>query len=298
MARADFDSLARDQFIGNNVAGARMDAEVIVIEPPRGWQGLGVRELLGARELLGFLVWREIRVRYAHTALGVLWTVLQPLATMALFTVVFARLGGVASDGVPYPLFALVGLVTWTYVSSAISGAADSLIANPTLVTRVYFPRLVIPLAPVGAGLLDLVVAGMLLVGALLYYGIMPPVARVWLLVPVTMVLVLTTAGLGILLAAVNLRFRDARYAIPFALQLWFFATPIAWPMTTLPERWRGVFALNPLAGVVEGYRAALLPAAPLDWSQLGIAAVLSLLLFLAGVTWFRRAERQFADLA
>jgi lipopolysaccharide transport system permease protein len=275
-----------------------MDRDVVVIEPPRGWQGLGARELMGARELLGFLVWREIRVRYAHTTLGILWTVLQPLATMALFTVVFARLGGVASAGVPYPLFALVGLVTWTYVSSAISGAADSLIANPTLVTRVYFPRLVIPLAPVGAALIDLAVAGTLLAGALVWYGILPSLARIWLVVPATMILVLTTAGLGILLSAVNLRFRDARYAIPFALQLWFFGSPIAWPMTSLPERWRPLFALNPLAGVVEGYRAALLPAAPLDWSQLALSGALSATLFVAGVTWFRRAERMFADLA
>ncbi len=275
-----------------------MDRDLIAIEPPRGWQGLGVRELVRARELLGFLMWREIRVRYAHTTLGILWTVLQPLATMALFTVVFARLGGMASDGVPYPLFALVGLVTWTYVSSAISGAADSLITNPTLVTRVYFPRLVIPLAPVGAGILDLLVAGVLLLAALLWYGIMPPLARVWLLVPVTVILVTATAGLGILLSAVNLRFRDARYTIPFALQLWFFASPIAWPMTTLPPRWQPLFALNPLAGVIEGYRAALLPAAPLDWSHLATSAVVALVLLLGGVTWFRRAERMFADMA
>ena len=275
-----------------------MDHNVIVIKPPSGWQGLGARELVEARELLGFLMWREIRIRYAHTTLGILWTVLQPLATMAIFTLVFARLGGVASEGVPYPLFALVGLVTWTYVSSAIAAAADSLIANPTLVTRVYFPRLVIPLAPVGAGLLDLAVAGTLLVVALLWYGIMPPLGRVWLVVPVTAILVVATAGLGILLSAVNLRFRDARYAIPFALQLWFFASPIAWPMTTLPERWRAIFALNPLVGVVEGYRAALLPAAPLDLSLLGTAAVVSVLLCLGGVAWFRRAERSFADIA
>jgi lipopolysaccharide transport system permease protein len=275
-----------------------MDAEPIVIEPPRGWQGLGARELVGARELLGFLMWREIRVRYAHTTLGVLWTVLQPLATMALFSVVFARIGGVASDGVPYPLFALIGLVTWTYVTTAIAGAAESLITNPTLVTRVYFPRLVIPLAPVGAGLLDLMVATVLLVGALLWYGIIPDLARVWLLIPLTLMLVVAVAGIGILLSAVNLRFRDARYAIPFALQLWFFASPIAWPLSTLPDRWRPVFALNPLAGIIEGYRAALLPAAPLDWSHIGTAAVLAVALLLGGVTWFRRTERTFADLA
>ncbi|MEO7455258.1 MAG: ABC transporter permease [Gemmatimonadaceae bacterium] len=275
-----------------------MDGELIVIEPPRGWRGLGLRELAGARELLGFLMWREIRVRYAHTTLGVLWTVLQPLATMALFTVVFARLGGVASDGVPYPLFALVGLVTWTYVSSAISGAADSLIANPTLVTRVYFPRLVIPLAPVGAGLLDLAVAGVLLVFALAWYGIMPSLARVWLIIPATALLVVATAGLGILLSAINLRFRDARYTIPFALQLWFFASPIAWSTASLPDRWRSLFAINPLSGIIEAYRAALLPAAPLDPSHLAGAAVVSVLLLVGGVSYFRRAERSFADIA
>lgn len=275
-----------------------MDAEQVVIEAPRGWQGFGTRELWQARELLGFLMWREMRVRYAHATLGVLWTVLQPLATMAVFTVVFARFGGVAATGVPYPLFALIGLVTWTYVSSAISAASDSLIANPTLVTKVYFPRLVIPLAPVGAGLVDLVIAAVLLIAGLLYYGIVPSLARIWLIVPATVILVLATAGLGVLLSAINLRFRDARYTIPFALQLWFFASPIAWSMSSLPERWRAAFTINPLAGIIEGYRAALLPSAPFDAGHLGVAALVSLVIFLFGVSVFRRAERMFADLA
>ena len=269
----------------------------VVIEA-EGTEGLGLRELFDARELLVFLIWREIRVRYAHTVLGVLWTVLQPLATMALFTVIFSRMTSVAPAGVPYPVFALIGLVAWSYVSGAVAGSAESLIANPTLITKVYFPRLAIPLAPIGAGLLDFVVSSTLLVLALLYYRIVPSFPRVLLVVPITAVLILATAGIGIFLSAVNLRFRDARYTIPFALQLWFFGSPIAYALASLPERYRVLFLVNPLAGIIEGYRAALLPAAPLEWSHLAAATLTSVLLFIAGVVYFRGAERSFADVA
>ena len=269
-----------------------------VVIDAEGNGGLGVRELVEARELLLFLIWREIRVRYAHTVLGVLWTVLQPLATMALFTVIFSRLTNVAPLGVPYPIFALIGLVAWTYVAGAVAGSAESLIANPTLITKVYFPRLAIPLAPVGAGLLDFAVSSALLVLGLLYYRIVPPFPRVLLVVPITVMLVLATAGIGILLSAVNLRFRDARYTIPFALQLWFFGSPIAYALSSLPDKYRTLFLLNPLAGIIEGYRSALLPNSPLEWSHLAGAALTSVLLFVAGVVYFRGAERSFADLA
>jgi lipopolysaccharide transport system permease protein len=269
----------------------------VVIDAESG-AGRGVRELVRARELLFFLIWREIRVRYAHTVLGVLWTVLQPLATMALFTVIFSRLTAVAPIGVPYPIFALIGLVAWTYVAGAVAGAAESLIANPTLITKVYFPRLAIPLAPVGAGLLDFVVSAVLLILGLLYYRIAPPFPHLLLVVPLTVMLVLATAGIGIFLSALNLRFRDARYTIPFALQLWFFGSPIAYSLSSLPDRYRTVFILNPLAGIIEGYRSALLPNSPLEWSHLASAAATSLLLFVGGVVYFRGAERSFADLA
>jgi len=269
-----------------------------VVIDAEGNGGLGVRELVEARELLLFLIWREIRVRYAHTVLGVLWTVLQPLATMALFTVIFSRLTNVAPVGVPYPIFALIGLVAWTYVAGAVAGSAESLIANPTLITKVYFPRLAIPLAPVGAGLLDFAVSSVLLVLGLLYYRIVPPFPRVLLVVPITVMLVLATAGIGILLSAVNLRFRDARYTIPFALQLWFFGSPIAYALSSLPDKYRTLFLLNPLAGIIEGYRSALLPNSPLEWSHLAGAALTSVLIFVAGVVYFRGAERSFADLA
>ncbi|MEO8336686.1 MAG: ABC transporter permease [bacterium] len=269
----------------------------VVIEAEAS-EGLGVRELVEARELLFFLIWREVRVRYAHTVLGVLWTVLQPLATMALFTVIFSRFTNVAPAGVPYPIFALIGLVAWSFVAGAVTGSAESLIANPTLITKVYFPRLAIPLAPVGAGLLDFAVSSTLLAVALVYYRIVPSFPRVLLVVPLTVLLVLATAGIGILLSAVNLRFRDARYTIPFALQLWFFGSPIAYALSSLPDGYRALFLVNPLAGIVEGYRSALLPNAPLEWTHLGGAALTSVLLFIAGVVYFRGAERSFADLA
>ncbi|MEO5814963.1 MAG: ABC transporter permease [Gemmatimonadaceae bacterium] len=269
----------------------------VVIEAEKR-DGLGLRELVDARELLLFLVWREIRVRYAHTVLGVLWTVLQPLATMALFTIIFSRLTNVAPPGVPYPMFALIGLVAWSYVAGAVAGSAESLIANPTLITKVYFPRLAIPLAPVGAGLLDFAVSSALLILGLLYYRIVPSFPRVLLVVPITTLLVLATAGIGVFLSAANLRFRDARYTIPFALQLWFFGSPIAYSLSSLPDRYRTLFLLNPLAGIIEGYRAALLPDVPLEWSHLGGAALTSVLLFVTGVVYFRGAERSFADLA
>lgn len=273
------------------------DLNEVVIEA-EGEQGLGIRALIDARELFFFLVWREIRVRYAHTVLGVLWTVLQPLATMALFSVIFSRMPSVAPPGVPYPIFALIGLVAWSYVAGAVAASAESLIANPTLITKVYFPRLAIPLASVGAGLLDFAVSWALLVLALLYYRIVPSFPRVLLLVPITTVLVLATAGIGVFLSAANLRFRDARYAIPFALQLWFFGSPIAYSLSSLPDRYHMLFLLNPLAGIIEGYRAALLPDAPLEWWRLAGAALTSVLLFVAGAVYFRGAERSFADLA
>jgi lipopolysaccharide transport system permease protein len=217
---------------------------------------------------------------------------------MALFTVIFSRLTNVAPTSVPYPIFALIGLVAWSYVAGAVAGSAESLIANPTLITKVYFPRLAIPLAPVGSGLLDLAVSSSLLMLGLLYYRIVPPFPRLLLVVPLTLLLVLATAGIGILLSALNLRFRDARYTIPFLLQLWFFGSPIAYSLSSLSDRYRTVFLLNPLAGIIEGYRSALLPDSPVQWSHLAGAAATSMVLFITGVAYFRAAERSFADVA
>jgi lipopolysaccharide transport system permease protein len=254
-----------------------------------------LREVWEQRELLAFLTWRDVRVRYKQTALGAAWAVLQPALTMLVFSVFFGRLAGVPSDGVPYPVFAYCGLLPWQLFAFALNGAAQSLTANERLVTKVYFPRLVLPLSAVLAGLVDFVVAFALLVPLMLFYGVRPGPAIV--LLPACIALAVATAiAVGLGLCALNVRFRDVRYALPFLTQFWMFATPIAYPGSLVPERWRAWLGLNPMAGVVEGFRYALLgtPApGPLVWVSAGVV----LLALLASLLYFLRVERAFADI-
>ena len=269
---------------------------VIRIRPSEGWIPLDLRELWEYWDLLSVLVWREIRVRYKQTAIGGAWALLQPLLSMGVLSVLFGHLVRVPSEGVPYPLFVLSALVPWTYFTHALTKASHSLVAHRMLLTKVYFPRLIIPLAAVLAGFMDFLIAFLLLPVLMLYYGVIPTAAILTL--PLFILLAIATAlGVGLWLATVNVAYRDVANTLPFLTQLWFFATPVAYPSRLLPEPWHIIFGLNPMAGVVEGFRWALLghtPHAPgslLAVSALAVAGVL-----VGGLYYFRRKEDTFAD--
>jgi homopolymeric O-antigen transport system permease protein len=267
----------------------------LTIRPRKGWQPVDWKEIFLYRELLAFLMWRDIKIRYRQTLLGGLWAVLQPLIAMLIFTFVFNRLAGVKSDGPPYPLFAFAGLVPWTFFSTAVSQSSNSLVANQQLVSKVYFPRVFIPLGAVGALLLDMAFS-LLLLGVLMlhYRWALGPAA---LLLPIfVLAAVLSASGLGMILSALNVSFRDVKYAVPFLIQMGIFVTPVIYPARYIPERWQVLMGLNPMAGVVIGFRHCLLGSAA-SWGVMGVSLGVSLALFVAGLLVFRRMERRFADI-
>lgn len=269
--------------------------EVIRIRPSSGWRALDLRELWRYRELLWFLAVRDIKVRYKQTALGVAWAVLQPLLTMVVFSIFFGKLANIPSDGVPYPLFALVGLLPWQLFAHALTQSSGSLVAEQRLITKVYFPRLIVPLASVLAGLADFGVAFVLVIGMMFWYGVTPTWAI--LAIPLLVPLVLLTAfAVGIWLAALNVQYRDVRYTVPFLTQLWMFVTPVAYPGSLVPERWRALFGLNPMAGVVEGFRWAFLGTGEIHGPLMAVSLVVALVLLIGGFYYFRRMEAVFAD--
>ncbi len=266
-----------------------------IIAPRRGWIRLDLAELVRYRDLLWFLTKRDISLRYKQTALGVLWAVIQPLATMAVFTIFFGRFGKIPSDGVPYPLFAFCGLIPWQLFAYALSESSNSLVNNQSLVTKVYFPRLVIPLSAVLSGLMDLLVSSVILVAMLAWFGKVPTLAVV--LIPAFVLLAITAAlGVGLWLSALNVQYRDVRYTIPFLTQIWFFATPIAYPSSLIPERFRALVGLNPMAGVVEGFRWALLGTAR-PTGVIWVSLAVTFFVLIGGLYYFSRMERRFADI-
>jgi lipopolysaccharide transport system permease protein len=268
----------------------------LVIQPPARFPAPGLRELWAYRGLFFFLVWRDVKVRYSQTVVGAGWALLQPLLNMVVFTIVFGRLARLPSDGVPYPVFALSGLVMWTYFSSTLNNSSGSLVSERNLITKVYFPRLVIPMAPVAAGLVDLGVAMLLLLTVMLAFGMVPAASAVGMVPLVGLLTVLTVAGAGCWLSALNLKYRDFRFLVPFMLQVWMYASPIVYPASLVPERYRVLYALNPMVGVVEGLRAGLF-GHPVPWAALGVSAGAAVLLLVTGVLYFRYTERVFADL-
>jgi len=254
-----------------------------------------INELWRYRELLYFFAWRETKLRYRQAAFGAAWAVLQPLLSMLLFTLVFGRVARMSSDGIPYPLFCYCALVPWTYFAGVLGMASNRLINNDSLLTKVYFPRLYLPAGTALAGLLDFFVGSVLLVGLMLYYH----VAANWtlLFIPlIVLIMVLLTAGVSMIMAAANVRYRDIRYALPFVIQIWMFATPIVYPATMIPERFRPILALNPCWGIIDGFRACLFPSMPFNFKLMGISIALALTVFFAGIIYFHRAERNFAD--
>jgi lipopolysaccharide transport system permease protein len=273
------------------------DVPVLVIEPRRRW-GVDVRELWAYRGLFGFLVWRDIKVRYAQTVLGAGWAILQPLLTMVVFSVIFGSLASIPSDGVPYPVFSLAALVPWTYFSTALANSSNSLVTSTNLITKVYFPRLVIPLTPVLAGLVDFAIGFVLLVLVMLGFGLVPSTLSLAVLPVLLLAMVLTAAGVGSWMAALNIQYRDVKYVVPFLVQVWMYLSPIVYPMSLVPERYRALYALNPMAGVIEGFRSAMLGTNAVAWSTIGVSLAASVVLFLSGVLYFRKMERVFADVA
>jgi lipopolysaccharide transport system permease protein len=278
---------------------AAADLPVQIIAPASGWVPIRLRELWEYRELLYFLIWREVKIRYKQAALGVAWAVLQPVLTMVIFSVVFGRFAGMPSDGLPYPVFAYCALLPWQLFAFALTESSNSVVANQRLITKVYFPRLMMPIAAVGVGLLDFAISFVVLLGLIGFYGAFFDIgvgAALWTVPLWTLLAVMTALGVGFWLAALNVRYRDIRYTVPFLAQLWFFATPVVYPTSIVPADWRFLFALNPMVGVVDGFRWALLGTAraPEPTVLISIGAVL--VLFAGGLFYFRRVERTFAD--
>jgi lipopolysaccharide transport system permease protein len=271
------------------------DTAVTMITPSRGWVALRLGDVWAYRELLYFLVWRDIKVRYKQTILGAAWAVLQPFTTMVVFSLFFGRLAQIPSDGVPYPLFSLAALVPWTLFAYGLTQSSSSLVDGANLLTKVYFPRLIIPLAAVLSGVVDFGLALLVLLGMMLTYGIVPTAHLLWL--PAFVLLALATSlGAGLWLSAMNVQFRDVRYTVPFLTQLWLFATPIVYPSSLLAEPWRTVYGLNPMAGVVEGFRWVLLDTPTAPGPMLAVSILVVLVLLIGGALYFRRMEKTFAD--
>jgi lipopolysaccharide transport system permease protein len=269
--------------------------ETVRIRPSRGWRALDLGELWRYRELLWFLAWRDVALRYKQTALGVAWAVIQPLFTMIVFSVFFGALAKVPSDGLPYPLFALIGLLPWQLFACALTQASNSLVAEQRLITKVYFPRLIVPLASVLAGLADFLVAFVLVLVGMAAYGAAPG-WQVLAVPPLTLFALATALAVGLWLAALNVQFRDVRYTVPFLAQIWMVVTPVAYPSSLVPEAYRPLYGLNPMAGVVEGFRWALLGRTELPLELMAVSGAVVALLLAGGLYYFRRLERTFAD--
>lgn len=265
------------------------------IQPTKGWTSLKVKEVWDYRELITIFVWRDLKVRYRQTVIGVLWAILQPFLTMVIFSIFFGRLAGIPSDGIPYPVFSFAALVPWTFFANSISLSANSLIGNPEMIKKIYFPRLTMPIASILAGFVDFVLAFIILLGMMLFYGYFPTINTLWL--PFFILLaVMTAVGVGLWLGAMNVKYRDVRYMVPFIIQAWLFATPVAYPSSLLTGPWRTLYGLNPMASVVEGFRWALLGTAAVPGSMVAVSFVVSCLLLISGIFYFRRMEKTFAD--
>lgn len=272
------------------------DVPVFLIQPSRGWVSLKVRELWEYRELLYFLTWRDIKVRYKQTVLGAAWAIIQPLLTMVVFSLFFGRLAKIPSDGVPYPLFSYAALVPWSFFANGLNMASNSLVASSNLIKKVYFPRLAMPIATVLAGAVDFALAFIVLIGMMAIYGVPATPNVIWL--PFFFLLAfIASLGISLWLSAMNVQFRDVRYVIPFLTQFWLFATPIAYPSTLLHEPWRTVYGINPMVGVVEGFRWALLGTNTAPGPIIAVSSLATVALLVSGAFYFRRMEKNFADI-
>lgn len=270
---------------------------VTIIESKPGWRFIDFRELWQYRDLFFFLIWRDIKVIYAQSVLGIGWAVIQPVFSMIVFTIVFGNLARISSDGVPYAIFSYTALVPWTYFSNSLTGATTSLISAANMLNKIYFPRVIIPLTPVLAKLVDFAIAMLLLFGLMIWFRIVP---TVWVLaLPLLVVLmVLFTSGLGMWLTALAIQYRDVKHAVGFGVQLMMYASPVVYPTSLIPEKYRMIYGLNPMAGVIEGFRSALLGANPMPWDLIAIGGAVALFIVVSGALYLRNKERIFADVA
>ena len=296
-----FDKLMASEIFNQPAApprsAAKPDApvEIVHIAPSSGWVSLRLRELFDYRELLYFLIWRDIKVRYKQTALGASWAIIQPFFTMVVFSLFFGKLAKVPSDGVPYPIFSFAALVPWTFFATSLTNASNSLVGSANLIKKVYFPRLAIPIATVLSGLVDFAIAFGMLALLMVWYGVAPTTSVLWL--PLFLLLAIATSlGVGLWLSAMNVQYRDVKYVVPFLTQFWLFATPVAYPSSLLSGQWRAIYALNPMVGVVEGFRWSLLGTNTRPGSIVLVSSTAAALILVSGAYYFRRMERTFAD--
>jgi lipopolysaccharide transport system permease protein len=276
-------------------AFALPEKPLLTVTPSRGWVALNLADIWAHRELLYFLTWRDIKIRYKQTALGAIWAIIQPLFPMLIFTFFFGRLAKMPSDGIPYSIFAYAGLLPWTYFAAAVGNSSNSIVGSSNLITRVYFPRMIIPAASVLAALVDFTIAFILLAGLMVWYRI-PITPAILMLIPLIAMLTLLALGIGMLFSGLTVKYRDIRFALPFLIQVWMFATPVIYPTSLVPEKWRWALALNPLTGIVEGFRTALF-GRPFAWDFLAYSAVFTVGMLIYAAYSFRRLERIFADL-
>ena len=275
---------------------AQHDEEIIFIKPTKGWGSLNLRELWLYRELIYFLTWRDLKVRYKQTVLGAGWAILQPVLSMIVFSIFFGNLLNVPSEGVPYPIFAYAALLPWGVFAKALNDTGRSLVSNRAMLTKIYFPRMAIPLASVFSSLADFLIAFVVMLGLMLYYRI-APTSNIWTLPFFLLLAVITALGVGLWLSAMNVLYRDIGYMIPYITQLWFYLTPIVYSSSEVPEEWQFFYALNPMVGVVEGFRWALLGTADAPDPMIAVSATISVVIFISGMFYFRRMERTFADM-
>lgn len=272
-----------------------LNSNIIIIEPKKGWIAFDLREVWNYRELLYFLTKRDIKVRYKQTILGGLWAIIQPVFMMVVFTLFFGRMAKMPSDGIPYPIFVYAGLLPWTYFANALSASGESLVGSANLITKVYFPRLIVPTAASLAGLLDFFIAMLVLGGMMVYYQFVPTFQI--LLFPFLIGLTFFCAvGVGLWLSALNVQYRDIRYVIPFLVQIWMFVSPVIYPASLVPEKYQWFLALNPMGGVISAFRSSLLGHLPIDWTLLGISVLIISIILLSGLYYFRKMEKTFAD--
>lgn len=270
----------------------------LIIKPQKGWFDLNLRELWLYRELAFIFAWRDIKVRYKQTALGIIWAILQPVLTVAIFSFFFGRLAKIPSDGIPYPIFAFVGIVFWNYFSISLTGASNTIIENENIIKKVYFPRLILPISSTLTPLIDLGISLVVLMVFMLYYHMLPMLTGILMLPVLFVISFLASSGLGLFLASINLKYRDVRYALPFFIQLLMYVTPVIYPTSLIGEKYRWIIALNPMTGVIETARSSFLGVTPIDFQLLFISIGISITLFLFGVFNFKKTERFFADLA
>lgn len=267
-----------------------------VITPPKGWLSLDLREVWAYRELLAMLAWRDVSVRYKQSVVGIGWAIIQPVMTMIIFSLIFGRFAGLPSEGIPYPVFTFCALLPWNYFARSLGDSSDSLVGSSNLVTKVYFPRLILPLSKVFAGLIDFSIAFVILLGLMVWYQVEPTMGV--LLLPVFLLIAMASAlGVGLWLTALNVKYRDVKFVVPFLVQFWMYASPVAYSAIIVPEQWRWLYGLNPMVGVVEGFRWALLGKTAPDLGMMAVSLGIIFLIFISGLFYFKRMEHQFADI-